>query len=279
MNDLSGRTAIVTGASRGIGVYIAEELCRQGMRLALAARGQPELEAIAAGLRQDGREIVVIPTDLASAASRASLVEEALRTFGHVDVLVNNAAMEVTLPFHRISETEIDQTIQVSLTAPISLMRLLVPHMLERRSGHIVNIGSLAGKSGPPFSGTYGATKAGLIAFTETFRSEYHGSGVSASVICPGYVRESGMYHRIAGETGIRAPWFIGTSRPEAIARAVTRAISRDVPEIIVNPVPMRFMTAVSELSPGLGEWLTRRSGANTLWEQAARSYERERSE
>jgi short-subunit dehydrogenase len=245
------------------------------MRLVLAALPGKDLATLAAALGGEGKAVPV-PVDLAAPDAAVGLAAAAEAAFGAVDVLVNNAGLEITGSFHRRTAAEIERAVEVNLTAPMLLARLLLPGMLARRRGHIINLASLAGKAAPPFGGTYGPTKAALIAFTQSLRAEYQGTGVSASAVCPGFVREVGMFQRIADETGIVAPRLIGTSSPEAVAHAVVRAIRRDVPEILVNPGPTRLFTALAAASPRLGEWLTRRSGAEEPWRRAAAIYERE---
>ena len=133
--------------------------------------------------------------------------------------------------------------------------------MLKRGRGHIVNLSSIAGKWGPPFDQVYGVTKAGLIGFTESLRAEYRGTGVSASVVCPGYVEEAGMY-AVGKETiDAVAPTWVGRTRPLPVARAVVRAIKKDRPEIIVNTPPARFAAVVTAISPSLGQWALWRLG------------------
>jgi short-subunit dehydrogenase len=132
-----------------------------------------------------------------------------------------------------------------------------------------VNISSLAGKLGPPYSGPYGATKAGLIALSQSLRAEYRHTGVSASVICPGFV-EAGLYERMRALTRQAAPSLLGTSSPAAVGRAVVRAIRADVPEIIVNPGPIRLCLALAELCPPLAEWAASRMGAHRIFARTA---------
>jgi short-subunit dehydrogenase len=203
-----------------------------------------------------------VPVDLARRGDLDALVAAALREFGAIDVLVNNAGTISLFPYERRTPDEIEHEMQVNLLAPMLLTRLVLPHMLERRQGHVVNISSMAGKTGPPFDAPYGASKAGLIGFTESLRSEYSGRGVSASVICPGYVEDAGMYQEMKDQAGAAVSPLVGSVGPEPVARAVVRAILRDVPEIIVNKFPTRPLTTLLEAAPGLGERLLRRVDA-----------------
>lgn len=272
MRTLAGRVALVTGASRGLGRYIARELADAGMHLGLAARSAGALEELAASMRSDGGRVVVLPTDLESDREIEALAEDAERELGAIDVLVNNAGITRMSHFHRLEDRELRREIRVNLIAPMLLTRRSLPGMLRRERGHVVNIASVAGKGGPPFDAGYGASKAGLISFTESLRQEYHGSGVSASVICPGYVEDAGMYHEMREAHGARARRLLGTSSPEAVAAAVVRAVRKDVPEIIVNRLPVRPLSTLAEASPRIGERLIRLVGAYEPFRRAAES-------
>src|SRR5438067_746904 len=202
---MNARTAIVTGASRGIGVYIARELAARGLNLLLVARSEQELLRVADELRGHGSTIAVAAVDLADRDAARRIVEAAARELGPVDVLVNNAAIELQRRFHLLDVGEIETALRVDLIAPIELSRLLVPQMLERGYGRIVNISSLAGHVGFPFTEAYAAAKDGLIAFGRVLRNDYRGSGVSASTLVLGAVRDTGVGQRtldLAGAVG-----------------------------------------------------------------------------
>jgi short-subunit dehydrogenase len=191
-----------------------------------------------------------------------------------IDILINNAGVEFTSVYHELSEDNIYETLRVNLEAPMILSRLVLPEMLERKRGFIVNISSLAGKSGPAFQEPYAATKAGLINFTASLRATYRGSGVSAAVIVPGFV-EAGIYAKLKAKSGCSAPALIGTSPPEAIPRAVIRAIENDLPEIIVNPLPVRPLLALIALFPSWGEWIAEKMGTNNFFREVAEAQKR----
>ena len=244
------------------------------MNLILAARSGPKLEEVAAMVGVPGIRIITVPTDLVNGAALNELVATAHQEFGAVDVLVNNAVITQPFPYHKFRTLSIEQMICVNLTAPMVLTRLVLPRMLERRRGHIVNISSLAGKVGLPYNGPYAATKAGLISLTKSLRAEYQGTGVSASVVCPGFV-EAGMYQRWRDRTGRVAPRILGRSSPEAVARAVVRAIERDVPEVLVNPGPTRLLVTLAEFSPVLAEKVVRRLGVADWFRTTAEVHER----
>lgn len=262
MRELEGRTAVVTGASRGLGRHIARALAAEGVDLGLVARSAGALERVASELGEaHGVAASPIPADLSDRREVEAAAGRARSELGAVDVLVNNAGLMTTHPFHLRDPDDIEKGVRVNLLAPLLLARHLVPEMVERGRGHVVNISSLAGKIGPPYEEVYGATKAGLIGFTQSLRREYRGTGVSASVICPGYVTGTGMYADVVDETGVTAPERIGRATPAGVASAVLRGICDDAPEIVVNSAPVRPLTVLSEVSPRLGEWLGRRLG------------------
>jgi short-subunit dehydrogenase len=268
---------LVTGASRGIGIHIVRALIEEQMNVVMTGISESELKHAEQTLTKHGANVISVLSDLGDRSAIESLVATSNKKFGTIDVLINNAGIETFSAYHKLAVDEIDRVIRVNLAGAMVLTRLVLPGMLERRIGHIVNMSSLSGKAGPPCSEPYVATKAGLIAFTESLRSEYSGTGVGFSVICPGFV-EAGIYQRIAEETGQKISRLLGSSSPDAVAYAVVRAIKKNRPEIIVNPGPTRLLTALAELSPTLGEWLVRRLGANDWFINVARIREQRES-
>ena len=260
MKDLKGRCAIVTGASAGLGVHVAKALAREGMNVVLAARSADALEAVAAECRGLGVKAIAVPTDVADDGQLQRLVDHALAEFGAIDVLVNNAGIEAFRPYHEIDPADIRRTIDVNLTASLLLTRFVLPHMLAAGRGHIVNMSSTAGKQGPAFGAAYGASKAGMIAFTQALRGEYHGTGISASVVCPGFASDGGIYEVIKQRIGRATPWYLGSTSADAVARAVVKAIKLDRPDLIVNRPALRPVFALCQAFPRLGEWIVRRT-------------------
>lgn len=261
-------TVLITGASGGLGTHITREFARRGVRLALTAFPGNDLEKLRTEVEKHGCECIALVFDLRNRNEIQQLIETVLKRFGQVDILVNNAGIEFTSYYHELPEANILDVLNINLEAPMILTRLLLSQMLKQRHGHVINISSLAGKSGPAFQEPYSASKAGLIAFTESLRATYHNSGVSASVIVPGFV-EAGIYEQLKARTGCGAPALLGTSSPNAVARAVLRAIERDIPETIVNPLPVRPLLAFTALFPSAGEWLINKIGSNKFFERA----------
>lgn len=271
MKNLHGRTAILTGASGGIGSFIAPALAKAGMNLVLVGYPGNGLEALCSDVTQAGIKAFTLDLDLRDPAKRRLIVETTIERFGSVDVLVNNAGVEFSSPFHELSESTIKDILCVNLEAPMLLTHAVLPAMQRQGCGHIVNISSLAGKSGPGFQESYAATKAGLTAFTYSLRGTYHGTGVSASVVCPGFV-EAGIYSRIKAQLGHPAPALLSACSPERVANAVLRAIRRDLPEVFVSKYPIRPLLVLCALSPSLGAWITAKLGVHDFFREVAQA-------
>ncbi|TDE87052.1 SDR family oxidoreductase [Deinococcus sp. S9] len=231
------RVVILTGASSGIGRATAQELAARGYRLVLAARRERELAALARALDPSGSRVLAVPTDVTDAADRHALIEAARAHFGRVDVLINNAGVTVERGWWWDDPDPL-RVLRVNLEAPIELTRLVLPEMRARRSGQIVNIGSVAGRI--PFNGMYSASKFGLRGFSQALRRELLGSGVEVSLISPGFVRSE--MTRAA-----RLPM----PGPEVVARAVANVLERPRREVIV-PAAYRLLVGLDALLPAL---------------------------
>ncbi len=263
------RTAIVTGASHGIGSYIARALAARPMNLLLVARSEPELERLAAELRTRDTAVAFAAVDLGRRDAAQQIAEAAAAELGRVDVLVNNAATEPQTRFHVLTPAEIEQVLQVDLISPVLLARLLLPGMLERGYGRIVNISSLAGHTSFPYTQAYAAAKDGLTAFSRVLSSDYRGTGVSATSLILGPVKHVGVSARTLAETGLTASTAFSVT-PEKVAAATLRAISKPRTEIVVSVGPGRILKALMDYFPGLGSALNRLSGATSLMTSVA---------
>ena len=169
-------------------------------------------------MRGLGVKVLAVPTNVGRREDLEQLVETTLRESGTIDVLVNNAGIEAFCHFAELPIERIEETIRVNLTSALVLTRLVVPHMLAAGRGHVVNMSSTAGKLGPPFGAVYSTTKAGLIAFTQSFRAEYRKRGISASVICPGFADDGGIYDRMKAESGRQSPALVGSTTADRVA-------------------------------------------------------------
>jgi 3-oxoacyl-[acyl-carrier protein] reductase len=191
MDDLRDTLALVTGAGRGVGKAIALALAQAGCRVILAARTGPELEAVLRQIEAAGGRAFCVPTDLARDEEVQRLAESARRDHGVVDILINNAGWGKKSPILHADPGDWDRTFRVNLRAPMMLTKSVLPGMIERNSGAIVNIGSISGKTGEAGSAAYAASKFGLIGFTQSLYEEVRERGVQVSVILPGFIDTS----------------------------------------------------------------------------------------
>jgi len=259
--DLTGKTALVTGASRGIGPHLASAVARRGMNLVLTGRSGPELEAVAADQRKHGVRVVTVVADLLDDDARTLVIGATEREFGGVDVLVNNAGGDPLRQFDEMSIEENESIIKLNLFAPIALSHLVLPAMLERGRGHIVNISAMAGRVGFPHTEAYAAAKDGLIGFSRVLRNDYRARGVSASVLILGAIAGAGQGQRTMDQ--MRMPKSSFMAPVGLVAKALLQAIDKDKAEIVVQPGPGRMLRAVMDFYPGLGPWMNNQMGVN----------------
>jgi len=272
--DLDGTVAVVTGGSRGVGPHIAAALAQRGARIALVARSQLELAAVAETLREKGSQVLAIGADVTSAADRRRVVETTEQVLGPIGVLVNNAGGDPQREFHHLTEEDIRAVLELNLTSAVILARLVLPGMLAREQGHIVNISSMAGRVSFPFTEAYAAAKDGLIGFTRVLRGDYRQHGVSASTLILGPVRDTGVGPRTADEVGIKAPTFGVTGA--AVGQATVRAIRKDKAELALLPGPGRTARALLDRFPILGPAMNRATGVQKTMQTIADHRERE---
>ncbi|HWP95138.1 MAG TPA: SDR family NAD(P)-dependent oxidoreductase [Gammaproteobacteria bacterium] len=246
--SLASRTVILTGASQGLGPYLARRLAAEGARLVLAARSRDKLELVAAALRADGAEVEIVVTDVTDETDRRNLVHRSRARFGQIDVLINNAGVEEILPFEEQEPEAITRMIATNVVAPLQLARLVLPEMLQAGRGHIVNIASLAGLLGMPYGSVYAGSKAALATWSLSLAAEVRHRGVHVTTICPGFVAKAGMFAR--KET--RAPGLLGEVQPEDVAEAVLRALRTGAPQLVVTARPVRPMLVLRALAPAL---------------------------
>jgi short-subunit dehydrogenase len=239
--QLTGASALLTGATGGLGRAIAKALAGKGATLVLSGRNAEALEQLASELPGSGH--ITIPADLAQAGAAAKLVADA----GDVDVLVANAGLPGTGLLTDFSEEEIERAIRVNLEAPVRMARALIEPMTRRGSGHMVFIASLAGKAASPRGSLYNATKFGLRGFALGLRTDLASDGVGVSIVSPGFVREAGMF----ADSGAKPPPGLGTTTPERVGEGVVRAIEGNKMEVAVAPLQQRLAAHLALATPG----------------------------
>ena len=249
---IAGRSVLITGATGGLGQAIARRLSSAGAQVILSGRRADVLGDLAQEL---GAEIAV--ADLSDSDSVRALIE----AHADVDVLVANAGLPGSGKLETFTEEQIDRALRVNLRAPMLMAHALVPRMVERGSGHIVFMSSLAGKTATAGSSIYNATKFGLRGFAGALRAELHGTGVGVSAIFPGFIRDAGMF----ADSGVELPTGVGTKSPEHVANATLRAIERNKGEVDVAPVGLKLGTTFGSLLPDTAATVTRKMGGDAI--------------
>jgi short-subunit dehydrogenase len=268
--ELRGAIGILTGASRGIGVYLAEHFARAGVDLALAARSAGGLEETAARVKAVGTRAEVIPTDLRKRSDLERLVAQAEERLGSVDLLINNAGIEHYAHFEEIDPDVIEAVLTTNLLGVELLTRFVLPGMIARRRGHIVNVSSVAGKTAMPYNTVYSSSKAGLISFSWSLREELRRYNVGVSVVCPSFVSESGMF--ASWSRGRKAPGIARAVSPERVASATVKAVERNRSEVVIARGLARISDVAAAISPEISGRIARRTGLFDYLEKNTRS-------
>src|SRR5437868_791596 len=225
---IDGKVVLITGASQGIGAACAHEFRSRGARLSLTARSEDKLKMVA------GADAVLSAGDITDAAVRNRVVERTIERFGRIDILINNAGVGMYAPAWKAPLDEAHAMFELNFFAPLAMIQLVAAHMRERKSGMIVNIGSIAGKVTLPWFTLYSATKFALGSLTEGLRMELAADGIRTMVVCPGYVSTDFQTHALVGQ----APGSLLKGRRFAItpgqcAQAVACGVERDARTVV----------------------------------------------
>ncbi len=225
MGKLEGAVVVVTGAGRGIGRAIAEELGHGGAKVVVNySKSKEAAEDLVARLQESGvSESVAIRADVSDPAQAAKLIEETINRFGRIDVLVNNAGINIDRTMKNLSTDDWDKVIKVDLSSYFYTVKAALPYFMQQKSGKIINISSVNGQTGSFGQANYSAAKAGIIGFTKTAALELARSNVTINAICPGYIATE-MFEVIPDKTkeAILARIPLGRAgTPQEVARAV----------------------------------------------------------
>lgn len=193
VRSLDNEVCIVTGASSGIGRGIATRLCERGARTVVAARRKQKLEDVARSIRQSGGDVLPVQADVTVQSDVEELVRQALDSYGRIDLLVNNAGIAVHRPMAELTLDDFEHIFAVNLFGLVRCTKAVVPHMVERGEGTIINISSGAGKMGYAGGTAYCASKHAVNGFADALYQELRGQGVQVYTLCPGAVDTSSM--------------------------------------------------------------------------------------
>ncbi len=256
------RTALITGASSGIGEAFAEAFAKQGLDLILVARSKDKLDAIAARLKQSygGVRVEVISTDLSQPQPGAALAKKVKALGLDVDVLVNNAGFGLSATFHENDAARQQEMIALNVSAVVDLAQAFIPAMLAHGAGAVINIASLAGFQPTPFMAVYGASKAFVLSFSEGLWAEYRGKGIAVLAVCPGPV-DTGFFEATGDPTLRKAiPGGTMLSAEQVVAESL-RALRQGRSFV----VPGALMKVASYLPRLLPRNLVTRVAAKTM--------------
>jgi NAD(P)-dependent dehydrogenase (short-subunit alcohol dehydrogenase family) len=229
---LDGKVALITGASRGIGLAIARSLAAMGAKLGLCARDPERVNSVAAEFERQGSPVVAVPGDLARPSDIAPIVQKTEQSFGSIEILMNNAGIGYFGPTHKASEANWDAVLDTNLKSVFLLSRAVAPGMIARRGGHIVNIASLAGKNAFAGGGIYCASKWGLLGLTECMAEDLRPHGIRVSAVCPGSVAtDFSLQSRKDPQKMLQAE-----DVAHAVAMVLTQASQSFISEVLLRP-------------------------------------------
>jgi len=234
MNDLSrldGKVACITGASRGIGFAVARDLGRLGAKLSICARDNTRLDQAASSLRGEGVSVFAAPLDVTQADLIPPFIQRAEQSLGPIDILVNNAGIGFFAPFQEATEETWDSVLDTNLKSVFLISKAVAPGMIRRRTGHVINIASLAGKNAFASGAIYCASKWGLVGMTQCMAEDLRGYGIRVSAVCPGTVATDFSPH--AGKDPLKM------LQPEDVAHAVAMIVTQQ-PQSFISEVSLR---------------------------------------
>ncbi|NET03982.1 MAG: SDR family oxidoreductase [Symploca sp. SIO2B6] len=262
-------TAVITGASQGIGRATAYLLARKGYNIVLAARQHDRLEAVAGKIQEQGGQALAIPTDVTDIQQVNILIEKALETYTQVDVLLNNAGICMTAPMAQTSLEDWQKILNVNLWGYIYPIHALLPHFLERRQGTIINVGSFGGKMPLPHMSAYCTSKYAVTGLTETLRLELEPKGIHVCGVHPSVTNSDFLERAVFRGEGDNSNQRIRqqmeemlksplASQPEAVAEDIWNLIKSPQAEIVV--ATGAIATNLYRLAPNLTRWLLQQS-------------------
>lgn len=225
----TGKSALISGASSGIGKALALQLAQQGAKVALLARNPARLEEVAEQVRGFGGEALVLPTDLTDANAIRAAVQTVLQTWGGIDFLFSNAGQYHRAPIDKLEVSILRQSMEINFYSHVELVLATLPSMLERKKGHIILVSTMDAKKGIPPDTPYVAAKCALAGFGDILRQELHGTGIEVLLVFPGRV-DTPMVENL------EVPWISAKISAESCARAILKGVRKGKAEIILPP-------------------------------------------
>ena len=255
--DLNGKTVLITGGSRGLGLVMAREFAREGARLVLCARDETELQRARTDVESLGVEVMTVPCDVTNNQSVTEMIEHIEAHFGGVDVLVNNAGVIQVGPIEVMTPEDFETAMQAHFWGPLNTILAVLPSMRAKKSGRIVNISSIGGKVSVPHLVPYSASKFALVGLSKGLRTELMKDGIKVTTVCPGLMRTGSPRNAdFKGKHQLEYAWFsisdalpLLTVSAENAARQIVRACKRGQAELVIS-VPAKVAVLFESLFP-----------------------------
>ncbi len=254
---IEGCTAIITGASSGIGQATARNLAGKGANLVLAARSKDKLKKLADEVAPLPGRCLVVPTDVTDRLAVEALVRKTAEEFGSVDILINNAGVGLFAPIADGNLENMHRLFNVNFWGVINCIQAAVPYMQAQQRGHIVNVASVAARISAPYMGIYSATKFGLVAISDALRSELAGTGIGVSVIYPGLTQTSFMENMTQEVEVPPLPPVARFASSETVANRIAQAIRWELRDVYVSPEDVAAVS-LNTIAPQLTDWAMR---------------------
>jgi len=256
-HDLTNKTVLITGGSRGLGLVMAREFAREGARLVLCARDEEELQQAQADVEAFGAEVMTAPCDVTDRNAVNKMIADVNDRFGTIDVLVNNAGVIQVGPLEVMTREDFEHAMQSHFWGPLNTILAVLPSMRQKKSGRIVNISSIGGKVSVPHLVPYSASKFALVGLSKGLRAELLKDGISVTTVCPGLMRTGSPRNaEFKGQHRYEYAWFsISDSMPllsvsaENAARQIVRACKRGQAELVIS-IPAKLAATFDALFP-----------------------------
>lgn len=257
--DFRGRSVVITGGSRGLGLVLARLLAAEGARLTLLARDSEELERARQDLAPYGAQVLTFPCDVSQQYEAQAAIARVIQHYGRIDVLINNAGVIQVGPIEHMQSTDFAQAMAVHMWGPLYMMLAAVPHMRRQGGGRIVNIASIGGKVAVPHLTPYTTSKFALVGLSDGMRTELAKDGIAVTTVCPGLMRTgSHLNASFKGQHQKEFAWFalfaalpVTSIDAQRAARQILEACRYGDAQLIIT-VQARLLTVLHTLFPGL---------------------------
>ena len=257
--DFAGRSVVITGGSRGLGLVMARQFAAEGARLTLLARNAAELERAKSELQQGGAEVEVIPCDVRDQSAVQSAIRQTVERYGRVDILINNAGVIQAGPVEHMQLADFEDAMAVHLWGPLYAMLAVVPHMRRQGSGRIVNISSIGGRVAVPHLAPYSTSKFALVGLSDAMRGELAKDNIQVTTVCPGLMRTGSPINALfKGQHAAEFAWFsiidanpLASISAERAAAQILDACRHGEPELTIS-TQARVLVILNAVAPGI---------------------------